>query len=416
MRGRFLWASTAVLLAGCTTYKPLDDGSQVPWATALSGPPPNVAGASIVGGQPQTLVGNAAAEPAAGASAMGGAPMRITPLESGAEMASGATITPAVARQPEAQFETETVTETVATVDVDARPETHTVTKGDWLLGLAREYEVDPKALAAANGLAKPYTLRIGQVLQIPEPGTETVVMAAVTEVDTSSTVEASGAVETVKTTATATHLVARGDALYGIARQHGVTPTDLAAANDLNPADYLVPGQELVIPKAGATAVGAPPVAAAPATAMAEAASAVPAATESATFIWPVDGKVIASFGDDKDGESRSGIAIEARKGAPVKASRDGVVVYAGDAIRGYGRMILLRHEGGYVTAYGHNSAILVNVGDTVEQDQVIARVGDTGGVPTPQLHFEVRQGKQPIDPTTVLSARPAAVAQSTT
>jgi murein DD-endopeptidase MepM/ murein hydrolase activator NlpD len=215
--------------------------------------------------------------------------------------------------------------------------------------------------------------------------------------------------------TARPTHVVARGDALYGVARQYGVSPKELALANQLEPDAYLMPGQELVIPAAGAVETAPAETVVAEAVVVETPAPVAEAASPDAAFVWPVDGKVIAMFGEEDDGETRSGIAIEARKGAPVKAARDGVVVYAGDAIRGYGRMILLRHDDGYVTAYGHNSAILVNVGDTVEQGQVIARVGDTGGVATPQLHFEVRQGKQPIDPTTVLTARPTAVAQST-
>jgi murein DD-endopeptidase MepM/ murein hydrolase activator NlpD len=86
------------------------------------------------------------------------------------------------------------------------------------------------------------------------------------------------------------------------------------------------------------------------------------------------------------------------------VLAAQDGIVAYAGSGIRGYGEMILLRHDQGYITTYAHNASVLVEVGDVVRRGQVIARVGDSGDATQSMLHFELRKGRQPIDPETRL------------
>jgi murein DD-endopeptidase MepM/ murein hydrolase activator NlpD len=120
--------------------------------------------------------------------------------------------------------------------------------------------------------------------------------------------------------------------------------------------------------------------------------------------FVWPVQGKVINTFGSSTDGLKNDGINIAAPSGSPVVAAADGVVAYAGNELRGFGNMILIRHEGGYVTAYAHNDSLLVKKGDKVKRGQIIARVGATGAVFGPQLHFEIRKGTQPVDPMTYL------------
>ena len=132
---------------------------------------------------------------------------------------------------------------------------------------------------------------------------------------------------------------------------------------------------------------------------------SAGPAAgTGKGPFVWPVQGKVIGAFGSSKDGMKNDGVNIAAPNGAPVVASADGTVAYAGNELRGFGNMILIRHDGGYVTAYAHNASLLVKKGDKVKRGQTIARVGQTGAVFGPQLHFEIRKGTQPVDPMSFL------------
>ena len=116
--------------------------------------------------------------------------------------------------------------------------------------------------------------------------------------------------------------------------------------------------------------------------------------------FLWPVNGKVIGAFGPIDQRRHRDGIDIAARRGALVLAAQDGIVAYAGDGIEGYGQMILLRHDQGYMTIYAHNATLLVEVDDVVERGEVIARVGDTGDATQSMLHFELRKGRTPIDP----------------
>jgi murein DD-endopeptidase MepM/ murein hydrolase activator NlpD len=126
-----------------------------------------------------------------------------------------------------------------------------------------------------------------------------------------------------------------------------------------------------------------------------------------SSRFIWPVHGPIIESFGRGRHGERNDGINIATDDGAPIRAAASGVVTYTGNEIRGYGNLVLIKHDGGYVTAYAHAASIRVARGDHVEKGQVIAIAGETGDVDRPQLHFEIRRGVQPIDPQRVLVGR---------
>jgi murein DD-endopeptidase MepM/ murein hydrolase activator NlpD len=130
--------------------------------------------------------------------------------------------------------------------------------------------------------------------------------------------------------------------------------------------------------------------------------------------FLWPVQGRTIAGYGRKKNGLHNDGINIAAPRGAPVQAAENGVVAYIGNELRGFGNLILIRHAGGWVTAYAHNAGFLVRRGDTVKRGQVIARIGSSGNVATPQLHFEIRKGARSVDPTRFLGPQRAAAAQS--
>jgi murein DD-endopeptidase MepM/ murein hydrolase activator NlpD len=121
--------------------------------------------------------------------------------------------------------------------------------------------------------------------------------------------------------------------------------------------------------------------------------------------FIWPVRGKVLTKFGSQGGGLQNDGINIAAPRGAPIYAAENGVVVYAGNELSGFGNLLILRHADGWMTAYGHIDAMRVRRGDTVKRGQVIATVGQTGGVNAPQLHFEIRRGSTPVDPTRYLA-----------
>ncbi|MBV8799415.1 MAG: M23 family metallopeptidase [Alphaproteobacteria bacterium] len=124
----------------------------------------------------------------------------------------------------------------------------------------------------------------------------------------------------------------------------------------------------------------------------------------ENAEFEWPVEGKVIIPFGKDATGARNDGINIAAESGTPIHAAAAGTVIYAGDALKGYGNLVLIRHGNGFVTAYAHAQNTMVSRGDRVARGDVIGYAGKTGGVAVPQVHFEIRHGVKPIDPEPLL------------
>lgn len=242
-------------------------------------------------------------------------------------------------------------------------------------------------------------------------------------------------------TPASTVHVVQPGETLMSLGRRYGTSRTEIARANNL-PLDYRVQiGQKIIIPgvrAAHAPSPAKPSASQAPAFApasvtpappkppggsqkVADAQPAVirvahPAAEPDAEdarevtgaapmFRWPVRGRVIAGFGPKPNGQQNDGINLAVPEGASIKASEDGVVAYAGSELKGYGNLVLVRHNNGYVTAYAHASELLVKRGDQVKRGQIIARAGQTGNVSSPQLHFEIRKGKEPVDPVQFLS-----------
>lgn len=118
------------------------------------------------------------------------------------------------------------------------------------------------------------------------------------------------------------------------------------------------------------------------------------------------MQGRVIGSFGLSQAGKRNDGVNIAAPVGTPVRAAADGEVVYRGSELEGYGNLLLIKHEDGFVTAYAHNDAMLVKKGDRVRKGQVIAKVGQTGSASEPQLHFEIRQNLKAIDPVALMGS----------
>jgi murein DD-endopeptidase MepM/ murein hydrolase activator NlpD len=161
--------------------------------------------------------------------------------------------------------------------------------------------------------------------------------------------------------------------------------------------------------PAAGARVAAVEPLptaAAEPAGAAVQASIAAPPPAPSApSFAWPLRGAIVSAFGSKKGGEHNDGINIAAGRGAPVRAAGDGTVAYAGNELRGFGNLVLIRHADGWTTAYAHNETLLVKRGDRVARGQVIARAGSTGSVATPQLHFEIRRGRRAVDPAEYLA-----------
>jgi murein DD-endopeptidase MepM/ murein hydrolase activator NlpD len=127
--------------------------------------------------------------------------------------------------------------------------------------------------------------------------------------------------------------------------------------------------------------------------------------------FAWPVSGRVIAEFGATSNGGKNDGINISTPVNAPIHASASGTVTYAGDELKNYGNLVLIKHAGGYTTAYAHADRLVVTRGDFVARGQVIGYTGQTGDVSAPQLHFEIRSGTSPVNPRGYLNSTTAAI-----
>ena len=121
--------------------------------------------------------------------------------------------------------------------------------------------------------------------------------------------------------------------------------------------------------------------------------------------FRWPVRGRIISDFGVKPGGTRNDGINLAVPEGTEVKAADDGVVIYSGNELKGYGNLVLVRHSDGWVSAYAHNSKLSVSRGDNVRRGDTVGLAGTTGSVSQPQVHFELRKGNKPIDPLRYLA-----------
>ncbi len=310
----------------------------------------------------------------------------------------------------------------------------------DTLDVLAQRYHVTPAAILAANGYKGPRTLSPGQSLIIPHPATAA---AAPAPVAAAPVISSAPAVKPVAVMAAppSVHVVNPGETLASIARHNHISVAELARANNIDASAKLKLGTRLNVPSKAAAAAAPAPAAPIGVVATAPAGATVPAANakvaiatpqQSArlaqanpppeeveapavkpgeatgalpTFRWPVRGKVIAGYGAKTNGKSNDGINLAVPEGTPIKAAEDGVVAYSGNELKGYGNLILVRHSNGYVTAYAHASELMVKRGDTIKRGQIIAKSGQSGEVGSPQLHFEIRKGSQPVDPLQFLS-----------
>jgi murein DD-endopeptidase MepM/ murein hydrolase activator NlpD len=125
--------------------------------------------------------------------------------------------------------------------------------------------------------------------------------------------------------------------------------------------------------------------------------------------FAWPVNGPLLSDFGSTANGGKNDGINIAASMNTPIRASASGTVTYAGDELKNYGNLVLVKHAGGYTTAYAHADRLIVARGDVVSRGQIIGYVGQTGDVSKPQLHFEIRSATTPVNPHSYLAAATA-------
>lgn len=295
--------------------------------------------------------------------------------------------------------------------DVVTRPASMVVAEGDTVYGIARRYELPIRSLIDANGLKPPFTLRLGRTLQIPSPRV---------------------------------HRVVAGDTVYGISRRYEVDMSALMRQNRIVPPFKITVGQLLILPggetprTVEAQALVVTPTPAAEQVAARAASEGVvipqprpgritapppPSLPRSAAipkpppragkrFHWPLRGKLLSTYGPKGGGLHNDGINIAAPRGTQVLAAENGVVAYAGNELRGFGQLLLIKHSGGWVTAYAHNERLLVGRGQQVKRGQPVALVGSSGNVSSPQLHFEVRKGTRAVDPAQVLAPRQTAEA----
>jgi len=249
-----------------------------------------------------------------------------------------------------------------------------TVRKGDTVYGIARRHGVTIRALIDANGLRPPYTLRVGGKLKLP--GRQT-------------------------------YIVRKGDTVYGISRKLGTDMRDLVRQNRIRPPYRIAVGQELQLSQKGARVAAASP-AKTTKKRRSSASSRVtkPPPRQKGNFLMPVKGKLLAGFGPKSGGLHNDGINISAPRGTPVRAAENGVVVYVGNELRGFGNLLLIKHANGWVSAYGHTDGSLVKRGDVVKRGEQVAKVGKSGNVTQPQLHFELRRGVRAVNPLRYLTS----------
>lgn len=206
--------------------------------------------------------------------------------------------------------------------------------------------------------------------------------------------------------------VVQRGQNVYRIATENGLTALDLALWNDIPPPYTIHPGQRLrLYPGGQGSAATRPASSSTPAKPVATTtpkpappAPVVVPATSNLAWRWPADGGVVESFaGGDP---TRQGVDIAGKAGQPVRAAADGVVVYSGSGLVGYGELVIVKHNDQWLSAYGHNRARLVNEGQVVKAGQQIAEMGRSGAA-RDMLHFEIRYNGKPVDPQQYLPKR---------
>jgi murein DD-endopeptidase MepM/ murein hydrolase activator NlpD len=260
------------------------------------------------------------------------------------------------------------------------------VRANDTLYAVATRYQVTPQSVIEANGLQPPYNLRKGQALKLVPRRT---------------------------------HIVRPGDSVYVISQRYAVSQYQLAQLNFLKPPFELKIGQKLQLPNSldfSVLDVGLPDgVSGTNIAQPAPTKTSVPAAPRkrfvapslagSSGFSWPVQGEIIAEFGPSQRGVHNDGVNIAASEGASVGAAAKGRVAFVGTNIKSFGKLVLVKHDGGIITAYAHLGDISVTEGDIVTAGQSIGTIGRSGRVDSPQLHFEIRKSRQPVDPRSLIS-----------
>ena len=273
----------------------------------------------------------------------------------------------------------------------------HVVKPKETVYAISRRYGVPVRSLLVINRLQPPYILKLGQRIQVP---------------------------------AQRQHVVSKGETVYAISRRYNVSIKELVRLNGVGTPPTIKTGQTLLLPDSEGAVVQPASLPIRPAPDAAPPASREhsapprtktvvlppstniprPAKLSGKGFLWPVSGRIISGFGRKARGLHNDGINIAAPRGTPVRAAQNGVIAYHGNELRGFGKLILIKHAKGYMTAYAHTEQVLVKRGQRVRRGQVIARVGSSGSVAVPQLHFEIRKGRRAVNPTKYLRHQRAA------
>lgn len=263
---------------------------------------------------------------------------------------------------------------------------------------IARQYNVSMREIIVLNNLQPPFTLRPGQSLVLPGGASDTRGMAP------SPIAAPSAAIEQTTLPPPAASSV----------QAVPLPPPPVAPKQDQTQVNAIAPAPftASVVGAAPAAPVSPPvkpvPTTATPSTVQPAPQAAAPQAVAppQISMVWPVQGPVLSDFGPKGQGLNNDGVNIGAPKGTPVVAALNGIVVYAGNEMKGFGNLILIRHKDGWVTAYAHLDRMVVAKDAVVGQGDMIGTVGKTGNVPSPQLHFETRYQGKPVDPSTVIKA----------
>ena len=248
------------------------------------------------------------------------------------------------------------------------------VKKGDNLFSISRRFNISIQELIKVNKIQEPYKIFPNQSIFIP-PNKK--------------------------------HIVVKGETLYSISRYYETSVFTLAKYNNIKNVNNIKVGKKLIIPKRSVKIkkiknkkwdsnfkkkkIENRKIV-------------IQKDKQTSKFIWPVKGKLISKYGKSKEGFYNDGINIDSKKGTKVMSSQAGKVIYCGNEIPGYGNLILIKHSKNWITAYAHLNEVFTEKGKKVIKGEIIGSVGNTGNVRSPQLHFEIRKGKESVNPLKLL------------
>ena len=248
------------------------------------------------------------------------------------------------------------------------------VKKGDNLFSISRRFNISIQELIKENKIQEPYKIFPNQSILIPK---------------------------------NKMHVVVKGETLYSISRYYETTVFTLAKYNNIKNVNNIKVGKELIIPKRSKKIKKVKTKkwdSNFKKNKIENSKIVVLRDKKTSKFIWPVKGKLLSKYGKSKEGFYNDGINIDSKKGTKVMSSQAGKVIYCGNEIPGYGNLILIKHSKNWITAYAHLNEVFTEKGKKVSKGEIIGSVGNTGNVRSPQLHFEIRKGKESVNPLKLL------------